>query len=209
MHEKVWVHYAGDFYKDTPLGILLTNLSAPCDIENYFLAEKLLKRGVALPASLKLPVQFKSVENYFKYLVSHTRELFIILHKDPGMITKLDESKQTLLHHAIKFSVKAYTYQAQLILHLLLNAPGLKFSMQDRNGNTALHLAAALFPERSLYVTLLQTAKKSHFDFTIENNAGETVKMREKKYLPLYTIFNKNEIEQKKELSNQFSKSVN
>lgn len=184
VHKKVIVHYYGEFYEDTAIGILLTNVYSASQVENYQIIDQLLKRGVTLPPPRKNPENFKTKADYFEYLSSHHRDLFIILRTRPAVMSEIDESKQTVLHHVVKFCSKTNPYQAELILNLVLKTGGLKFSKQDKNGNTALHLAAALCPQSRLYSHLMDAAKNSLFDFSIENNSGETVKTREKKFSP-------------------------
>lgn len=155
-----FVNRYGDIYEDTAIGVLLTNLYFQFEIENFYLAEGLLKKGFSLPLPSSTRKNHKTLFDFFDHLVRSPRDLFIVLHKHPEIIRNTDEYHQTLLHHAAKFTSKVDENPAHLILHLLFNAPGLDFTIKDKYRNTALDIAA-VGNNKSIYAAFIAAAKHS------------------------------------------------
>jgi ankyrin repeat protein len=68
---------------------------------------------------------------------------------------------------------------ASLIFHLLFNAPGIDFSVQDKNGMTPVHLAAYTAHDRVtsrfVFPNFVREAAQRGFDFSILDKQGQSV----------------------------------
>ena len=106
------------------------------------------------------------------------------LDRNPNLIKEQDERGWTLLHHAavIEFrrGLGCRTDEIVELLQVLFATPGIDFSIQNKDGETALHAAVdcALNPISYNYVfpMFVEAAVKQGFDFsTQEQKNGRTV----------------------------------
>ncbi|MCF6776791.1 ankyrin repeat domain-containing protein [Thiotrichales bacterium 19X7-9] len=147
------------------------------DIDFINIAQKLIDMGAVIPGDYKNDTLITS--EYLKGLSENYQSLFIALANDPDIVNKQDENGQTLLHHAAKIGRTLGSNSASLILDQLFNSPYADFNIQDKDGNTPLHIAAYASNERVtcrfVFPNFVEEAIKRNVDLNKLNNAGQAI----------------------------------
>ena len=166
--------------KEEDIDRLISKNCLAQDAENFDIADKLLAEGVALPKERRQRNSFANISEYLHHLAFNVRDLYIALRSDPEIINKQDELGKTILHCVAELGLRMGSNSGSLILYLLFNAdPKANFSIKDNDGNTPVHIAAALCNDlvtcRFVFPNFVQHAAEDGFNFSILNNEGHAV----------------------------------
>ncbi|OGT37089.1 MAG: hypothetical protein A3F11_11025 [Gammaproteobacteria bacterium RIFCSPHIGHO2_12_FULL_37_14] len=111
-----------------------------------------------------------TIESTFHKLMMSPKELQTELDKNPNLIKQQDEKGRTLLHHAVEAGYIMGRSNVGMVLDVLLNTPGIDFTIEDNKRMTPLQLAAKncidnagrFHQETADYIfpTLIRAAKK-------------------------------------------------
>jgi ankyrin repeat protein len=158
---------------------LLTGNYLTQDTINFDKADQLLREGALLPQPYKTRSDFSNVAEYFKYLSQNDYDLYIALRSNPKIVKQQDEEGKTILHHAATIGCIMGSNSASLIHYLLFTAPGIDFNIQDKNGNTPVHIAALYSEDRVtckyIFPNYVKRAAESNFNFSTLNESGQAV----------------------------------
>ncbi|MDX1838599.1 hypothetical protein DIZ81_11575 [Legionella taurinensis] len=115
----------------------------------------------------------------FSSLVHSAEALKAALESNPNLINEQDEDGLTLLHHAAQIGNYMGSTSASKILDVLFANENLDFTIKDKAGNTAVHVAAWCCEDRVtcqyVFPSFVTEAAKRGFDFATLSQQGQTV----------------------------------
>ncbi|MDF1796734.1 MAG: ankyrin repeat domain-containing protein [Coxiellaceae bacterium] len=144
--------------------------------DKYSIAKALWQKGAQLPpVATYLHDSDYSMSIKSQSLLENPYDLFIALCNNPGIIIQQDEDGKTLLHYAAALISTDKVALCQEVLSLLF-AENVDLSIQDANGDTAVHLAVSCLCSFHLRDCIVKQfvveAVKRNFNFNIKNSNG-------------------------------------